>query len=324
MNVLGIESTAHTLGIGITKGGKVVSNVIDMHREDDGGITPRKTADHHERMFTEVLSRSLKEAKLEMNNIDLIAFAQGPGIGAPLRVGVVGAKYLAGKYSKKIIGVNHPYAHIKIAEKYSKLKNPLVLYISGGNTQILLEKKPFEFQILGETFDIGVGNLFDSFGRRVGMKNAHGSILEELAQKGKYIELPYSVKGMNLVFSGLLTAAERKYKEGDKLEDVVYTLMETSFAELCEATERALFLTKKKGLIVCGGVAQNKRLKEMLKIMCDEDSIEFGYAPDEFNRDNGAMIAYAGELLYKKFKNRPINYWEADQNYRITQIKEKL
>ncbi len=321
MITLGIESTAHTLGIGIVKGGKVISNIYDTYKPPAGeGILPRKAADHHADVFTRLLRENLLTAGLRISDVDLIAFAQGPGIGAPLRMGVVMAKYLAKKYGKPAIGVNHCYAHAKISEHLTGLKNPLYIYLSGGNSQILMEEKT-GFHVLGETLDIGMGNLFDSFARNIGMEYAHGSALAEFAKGGKYVELPYSVKGMNLVFSGLLTSASKLAQTKAK-KDVAYSLMETAFAMSCEATERALFLTKKKKLVACGGVAQNRRLQEMLRMMCAEDGVEFGVAPDEFNRDNGAMIAYAGELLYAKPRNRkPVEEWEAIQDYRIDQAR---
>ncbi len=321
--VLGIESTAHTFGIGICEDDKILSNEMDTYKPKNEGIIPRKAADHHSDVFLGILKKALDNAQLKIEDVDLISFAQGPGIGAPLKVGVVGAKYLALKYSKKIIGVNHPYAHIKISELYSKIENPLILYISGGNTQILIEKRPFEFQILGETFDIGVGNLFDNFARKIGIEYASGAEVEKLAKTGKYLQFPYTVKGMNLTFSGLLTYAQNLIGKESK-EDLCYSLMETALSELCEATERALFLTKRKGVIVCGGVAQNKRVQEMLSIMCTEDGVSFGVAPNEFNRDNGAMIAYAGHLMYNEFGRKKNINLDADQNYRIDGIKEKI
>ncbi len=323
MITLGIESTAHTLGIGIVENGEVLSNIYDMYRSPSGeGMLPRNAADHHSEYFARILKMNLESAGLKLRDIDLIAFAQGPGIGAPLRMGVVMAKYLAKKYDKPIIGVNHCYAHAKISEHLTGLKNPLYLYLSGGNSQILAEKCS-KFRVLGETLDIGMGNLFDAFARNIRLEHAHGSALTELAKGGKYVELPYSVKGMNLVFSGLLTHASRLAKMHGK-KDVAYSLMETAFAMSCEVTERALFLTKKKKLVACGGVVQNRRLQEMLRIMCEEDGVEFGVAPDEFNRDNGAMIAYAGQLLYTKqgTQNRKaVEDWEAIQDYRIDQIR---
>ena len=320
MIVLGIESTAHTLSIGITRNGKVLSNAMDIYRPPKGeGLIPRKLADHHSRVFADVLENALRDAKIKMGDVDLIAFSQGPGIGSALAVGCGAAKYLAAGYNKKITGVNHCYAHAKISEHLTGMKNPLILYISGGNSQIIIEKQGF-YHVLGETLDIGIGNLFDSFARSIGMKYAHGSELEKLAGRGKYMELPYTVKGMNLVFSGLLTQAEKIAKKENK-RDVAYSLMETAFAMTCEAAERALFLTGKKGLVVCGGVAQNRRLQKMLKRMCRDDGIRFGVAPDEFNRDNGAMIAYAGEVLYKKKKQKKkIEEWIPLPNQRIDRI----
>ncbi len=316
MIVLGIESTAHTLSIGITRNGKVLSNAIDTYKPPKGeGLIPRKLADHHAAVFASVLEKSLKDAKVRMENVDLIAFSQGPGIGSALAVGCGAAKYLAERYEKEIIGVNHCYAHVKISEHLAKMKNPLILYISGGNSQIIIGKKGF-YHVLGETLDIGIGNLFDNFGRVIGMKYAHGAELEKLAKGGKYVELPYTVKGMNLVFSGLLTQAEKLAKMESK-KDVAFSLMETAFAMTCEATERALFLTRKKELLVCGGVAQNRRLQEMLRKMCKEDGVRFGVAPDEFNRDNGAMIAYAGEVRYKRRRKED---WIPLPNQRIDRI----
>jgi glycoprotease/Kae1 family metallohydrolase len=262
---------------------------------------------------------------MAINEISLIAFSQGPGIGAPLSVGAAAAKYLAKKHSKKIIGVNHCYAHVKISEQYCKSRSPLILYLSGGNSQILVQDKSGFYHVLGETLDIGIGNLFDNFARAIQMKHAHGSALSKLAEGGKYIELPYTVKGMNLVFSGLLTAAEKAANSGrHSKKDVAYSLMETSFAMTCEVTERALFLTKKKHLVVCGGVAQNKRLQQMLKTMCNEDGINFAVAPDEFNRDNGAMIAYAGLLQYKKYGAMPVEKCVPITNYRIDRVKDVI
>ncbi len=320
MITLGVECTAHTLSIGISKGSSILSNVIDTYSGGGEGLIPRKMADHHAAVFPVVLRESLKKAGLSMDEIDLIAFSQGPGIGAPLSVGVSGAKYLAIKYQKPIIGVNHGYAHAKISESFCKLKNPLVLYLSGGNSQILIEESGY-YKVLGETLDSGIGNLFDSFGRAIKLEHAHGSAVAALAQGGNYIELPYSVKGMNLVFSGLLTAAIKASHTHSK-KDVAFSLMETAFAMTAEVTERALFLTKKKSLVVCGGVAQNKRLQEMLAKMCNEDGVRFGVAPDQYNRDNGAMIAYAGWLLYKRYGSMNIKSCFSITNYRIDRMKD--
>jgi len=323
MNVLGIECTAHTLSMGISDGrGGILSNVIDTYSGGSEGLVPRKMADHHSAVFADVLAKSLADAELGMKDIGLVAFSQGPGIGAPLSAGIAGAKYLALRHGLPLIGVNHCYAHVKISEHLCKMGEPLILYISGGNSQILARQGEY-YQVLGETLDVGIGNLFDSFARAIKLEHAHGAAVAKLAEGGKYVDLPYSVKGMNLVFSGLLTAAEKAAKTHPH-RDVAYSLMETSFAMTCEVAERALFLTGKKHLVACGGVAQNRRLQKMLKTMCDEDGVEFGVAPDEFNKDNGAMIAYAGSLQYKKYGPTPLEKCVPVTNYRIDRMKEVL
>ncbi len=208
MITLGIESTAHTLSIGIEKEGEILSNVIDMYKGGKEGLIPRKLADHHAKVFSAVLEQSLKDAKTTIDDVDLIAFAQGPGIGSPLSVGVSSAKFLAMKHGKELIGVNHPYAHVKISEHYCKMENPLILYLSGGNSQILVQQDGYH-RVLGETLDVGIGNLFDNFARAIGMEEAHGGALAKLAEGGKYVELPYTVKGMNLVFSGFANSSRK-------------------------------------------------------------------------------------------------------------------
>lgn len=316
--ILGIESTAHTLGMGIVHRGRVLSNIGDTYKPKGEGIVPRKAADHHAEKFAEILGANLRKAGVRIGEVDGIAYSEGPGLGACLKVGLVGAKYLALKHGKRMVGVNHPYAHIRIAERMCGMGNPLILYVSGGNTQLLIEKEG-GFRVLGETLDMGVGNLFDAFGREMGMEYAHGSELAKVAEGGKYVPLPYVVKGMNLSFSGLLTQAVKEAAAKGK-KDVAYSLFETSFAMLCEVTERALYLTRRKGLVVCGGVAQNRRLQGMLRGMCREAGVEFGVAPDEYNRDNGAMIAYAGELIWKKGAKGP-EECTVDQDYRIDKLR---
>ncbi len=322
MNCLGIESTAHTLSIGIWDGERILSNTIDRYKPGKEGMMPRKLADHHAQVFGRVLSESLQQAGFRIGDIDLVAFSQGPGIGSPLAVGTAGAKYLAIKFGKKIVGVNHCYAHVKISEFMTEYNDPLILYLSGGNSQILRRNDGF-YEVLGETLDIGMGNMFDSFARSIELGEAHGAELEKLSKHGRYIQLPYSVKGMNLVFSGLQTMAERHIGK-ERKEDIAFSLMETAFSMTCEVTERALFLSQKRSLIVCGGVAQNGRLQEMLRIMCREADIKFGVAPNQFNQDNGAMIAYAGDIQYNKFGTRAPEEWRHITNYRIDRMSEVL
>lgn len=319
MITLGIESTAHTFGVGITENTNILSNSFSMFAPPKGkGYVPTEMADHHALRAKEVLFSALKEAGIELPDVGLIGVAIGPGIGTTLKMGVVLARYLSLRFRKPIVGVNHAYAHMKAAELFGKVPKPVFLYVSGGNTQILTERDD-KIIVHGETLDIGVGNLFDSLARSLGLPS-HGSALSSLAQGGSYIEMPYNVKGMNVAFSGMLTYAQSLIGK-ERAQDIAYSVMETSYAMLCEASERALYLTKRKGLVVCGGVAQSPRLKEMLAKMCREDGFRFGCAPDELNRDNGAMIALLSYLHFKRHGPTPLKKIVAEQNFRIEKAK---
>ncbi len=318
MLVLGIESTAHTLGIGIVEDEKILANELDTYRPVGEGIVPRKAAEHHTSVFSSVLSRALKRAKVSLDEIDLIAFAQGPGIGTALKVGCFAARYLAGVLAKPLVGVNHCLAHLLIIEAFEQVQDPAYAYVSGGNTQTIVREDK-RFKVVGETLDIGMGNLFDTFARALGLSYGHGAELAKLASQGKYTPLPYTVKGMDLAFSGLLTAAERLIGK-EKKDDLAFSLMETAFAMYCEVVERAMHLYQKEELVLCGGVAQNRRLQEMMQAMCEENKWRFFVPKDEYNRDNGAMIAYAGYRLREKANKRPES-WPAKQKYRIDEVE---
>ncbi|AEC51742.1 putative DNA-binding/iron metalloprotein/AP endonuclease [Pyrococcus sp. NA2] len=299
MLALGIEGTAHTLGIGIVTEKKVLANVFDTLTSEKGGIHPKEAAEHHARLMKPLLRRALEEAKVSIEDIDVIAFSQGPGLGPALRVVATAARALAIKYKKPIVGVNHCIAHVEITKMFG-VKDPVGLYVSGGNTQVLALEGG-RYRVFGETLDIGIGNAIDVFARELGLGFPGGPKLEKLAEKGeKYIELPYAVKGMDLSFSGLLTEAIRKYRSGKyRAEDLAYSFQETAFAALVEVTERAVAHTEKEEVVLVGGVAANNRLREMLKIMTEDRGIKFFVPPYDLCRDNGAMIAYTGLRMYK-------------------------
>ena len=203
------------------------------------------------------------------------------------------ARSLALSLNVPLIGVNHCVAHVEIGRYASGFDDPIVLYASGANTQVLgyLNNR---YRIFGETLDIGIGNAIDKFARSKGMTHPGGPQIENLAKKGSYIPLPYTVKGMDLAFSGLISAA----KDSDApIEDVCFSLQETAFAMCVEVTERALAQTGKNEVILVGGVGANKRLQEMLRQMCEDRGAEFAVPEMKYLGDNGAMIAYTGRLM---------------------------
>lgn len=303
----------------MTRDFRILANEKAVYKPKFVGIHPRKAADFLAKGFRNVLENAIDNAGIKLEDVDLVAFTQGPGLPVCLKIGVVAAKMLSQILDKPIIGVNHAIAHVEVTKVLCRCKDPLVVYVSGGNTQILvLENK--RYRVLGETLDIGLGNLLDSFGRAIGLEYAHGSAIEEMAKGGEYAPLPYTVKGMDLVFTGLLTEAQ-KLAEREKKENLCYSLQETAFAMLVEASERALALTKKKELVLCGGVAQNKRLQEMCKKMVKKHRVRFAVARDEYNADNGAMIALAGNLMYKAGVRMRLDEAKAVQKYRIDEVE---
>ncbi len=321
MLCLGIESTAHTLGIGIvdSDGFNVLANEKETYTTDEGGIRPIKAAEHHVLFFEQVLSRALEKSKLKLRDIDVIAFSQGPGLGQCLRIGAVAARTLALRLNVPLIGVNHCIAHVESGKITSKFKDPVTLYVSGANTQILALASG-RYRVFGETLDTGVGNFLDSFGRVLGIGFPAGPKIEELAKKGKYVELPYTIKGMDFTFSGILTKLEQLWKTGKyKKEDLCFSAQETVFAMLTEATERAVAHINKKEVVLTGGVASNQRLTEMLRIMCEERDVKFAAVPRPLATDNGAMIAMLGILesgagIKQKIEETKVNpYQRTDQ-----------
>ncbi|MBN1923806.1 MAG: tRNA (adenosine(37)-N6)-threonylcarbamoyltransferase complex transferase subunit TsaD [Nanoarchaeota archaeon] len=297
MIVLGIESTAHTFSASVLDDDKVLSLENSMYTTSEGGLIPRKIIEHHLEGFNEVISSALKTAKKRIKDVELISFSQSPGIGSVLQIGAVIARSLAVNNNIPIVGVNHCIAHLEIARLLTGFKDPVMLYTSGANTQIIAFQEG-KYRVFGETLDMGVGNFLDHFGRLLSIGFPAGKRIEELAIKGsKYVELPYTVKGMDVMFGGLFTNLKEKINKYS-VEDLCYSVQETVFAQLVEVSERALAHCQKNELVATGGVACNKRLQEMCKVMCDERGARFKPLPSKYSVDNAAMIAWTGLLKF--------------------------
>src|SRR3989338_3497180 len=325
MLCLAIESTAHTFSAAVVNDkGKILSDIKDMYQTASGGIIPIEAAKHHLAIGEKIIQQAIKAAKIRENQIDLIAFSQGPGLPPCLVAGKKFSHELSLKLKKPLIPVNHLIAHLEIGLLTSKLKDPVFILATGANTQIIAYEGK-KYRIFGECLSIGIGNALDKFGRAINLGFPAGPKIEQLALSGKYIELPYSVKGMDVEFSGIITQAINLYKKGAKKEDLCFSLQETCFSMLTEVSERALAHTDKKSLLLIGGVAANKRLSEMLSIMCKERNCRFAVVPLEYSGDNAAMIALAGLLQYKakptKFSPEEIKKTDINPNFRIDDVE---
>lgn len=321
MLTLGIEGTAHTLGVGIVDTeNKVRVNILDMFRPAEGGLHPREAANHHADVVAPLISRALEEANLSIKDIELISFSKGPGLGPCLRVAGTAARALSARINIPIIGVNHCIAHIEIGRAVTGCDDPALLYASGGNTQVIAFSNS-RYRIFGETLDIGIGNMLDKLGRTLGLGFYAGPTIEKLAKDGdKFLELPYSVKGMDVSFSGIMTAALALKKKGHRLEDIAYSVQETCFAMLAEVTERAMAHVGKDEVLLGGGVAQNSRLCEMIREMAEERGATM-YVPDRsLCRDNGAMIAWLGNIMYESGVRMDIADTAVEQRFRTDEV----
>jgi universal protein Kae1 len=323
---LGIESTADDFGVGISKfNGEILANTVNGYVPAEGGIHPREAARHHAEVADKVLSQALNEAKIKPNELSCIAFSMGPGLGPCLRTGATVARALASYLNIPLIGINHSVAHIEIGKLKTGVTDPVTLYASGGNTMVTaFESK--RYRVFGETLDIALGNCLDVFGRHAGLKNQKGlplgAAIEHLALKGKnLVTLPYVVKGMDLSLSGLLTAATAQLQKGEySLEDVCYSLQEHAFSMVTEVTERALAHTEKKEVLLTGGVAANKRLQAMLKVIAEEHDACFSVVPQRFATDNGAMVAWTGVLAYTHGIVTPLDESYVKLRWRVDKV----
>jgi len=323
---LGIESTADDFSVGILSyDGKVHANVISAFMPEEGGIHPREAARHHAEVAGKVITEAFKKARIRPSDVKVVAFSQGPGLGPCLRTGATAARALASYLRVPLIGVNHSIAHIEIGKLITGAKDPVTLYVSGGNT-IVSAFDAGRYRVFGETLDIAVGNCLDVFAREAGLRQKpgmpFGAVIEKLASQGKtFVPLPFSIKGMDMSFSGLLTAAvellhEKKYH----LKDVCFSLQEVAFSMLTEVTERALAHTEKSEVVLTGGVGANKRLQSMMKVIADEHNASFSKVPTEYAIDNGAMIAWTGILASKHGVTTPIERSMVKLKWRLDEV----
>lgn len=294
--IIGIETTAHTFGVGVVREGKILANVRDMYRPKKGGIVPMEAAAHHAIVAEGIWTAALEKAGVSDADVKAIALSNAPGLAPCLLAGLHFAQQKAALLNVPLVPVNHCIAHLEIGQ-HEGAKDPVLLYASGANTQIIAFSAS-RYRVFGETLDLGVGNFIDTFARHIGFPFPGGPEIERKAKNGKYIDLPYSIKGMDVSFSGLLTKLKQLYDKGATIEDLAFSLQETVFAMLVEAAERAMAHTNKRELVLGGGVGCNARLQEMCRIMCVERGARFFCPAREFLVDNGAMIAFTGELLF--------------------------
>jgi N6-L-threonylcarbamoyladenine synthase len=334
--VVGMEGSANKVGVGVveydpvTHHYQILSNPRKTFIPPTGqGFLPKETAMHHQNFIVALVKAALMEAFpkdsliIMSDLISAICFTKGPGMGAPLQSIAVCARTLSLLWKVPLVGTNHCVAHIEMGRLATGCSDPVVLYVSGGNTQVLAYSNQ-RYRIFGETIDIAIGNCLDRFARVIGLSNdpSPGYQIEQCAKKGgtKYIPLPYVVKGMDVSFSGILTKVE-ELASTERPEDLCFSLQETLFAMLIETTERAMAHTNTKDVLIVGGVGCNRRLQEMMKIMCHERGGNLSCMDHRYCVDNGAMIGQAGILSLQYGDTTALEDSWCTQRFRTDAVK---
>ncbi|MBI2676362.1 MAG: tRNA (adenosine(37)-N6)-threonylcarbamoyltransferase complex transferase subunit TsaD [Candidatus Yanofskybacteria bacterium] len=327
----------------------VVSSQVKLHAKY-GGVFPSLAAREHEKNLPKVLKLALKEAKIKIEDIDLIAVTKGPGLAPSLWRGVNFANELAKRFKKPITGVNHLEGHIysnwlrptgeksKTQMTNDKIFPALNLIVSGGHTELVLMKGHGRYKIIGETLDDAVGEAFDKVARMLGLGYPGGPAVALRATKFKVessssykIKFPRPMinsKDFNFSFSGLKTAVLYKTREFTRLPDgqeklspkivnqICYEFQEAAIDVLISKTIKAGEKYKVKSVMLSGGVSANKSLREKLekKISAELNNVKF-FKPDmTYTSDNAAMIALAG---YMKKKNAKQGSVKVDANLNL-------
>ncbi|KAI0732250.1 peptidase M22 glycoprotease [Fomitopsis betulina] len=340
---LGLEGSANKLGAGIIRhdpdgATTVMSNVRHTYITPPGeGFLPRDTAQHHRNWALTVINDALKKAEISLHDLDCICYTKGPGMGAPLVSVALVARTLSLLYNKPLVGVNHCVGHIEMGRQITGAQNPVVLYVSGGNTQVIAYSQQ-RYRIFGETLDIAVGNCLDRFARVINLSNdpSPGYNIEQEAKKGqRLLTLPYATKGMDVSLSGILTSTEayttdKRFRphgrSDDSDEDIItpqdlcFSLQETVYAMLVEITERAMAHIGSKEVLIVGGVGCNERLQEMMGVMARERGGQVFATDEKFCIDNGIMIAQAGLLSFRMGFQTPLSKSTCTQRFRTDEV----
>ena len=314
MYILAIESSCDETSVSIIKDGvKEISTVIlsqmDIHA-NYGGVVPEIASRMHVENITLVIDEALKQANMQMKDIDAIAVTYGPGLIGSLLVGLMAAKTLAFIYDKPLIPVHHIAGHIYANNLVKRLEFPLIaLVVSGGHTELIYMKEDYSFEKLGGTLDDAVGEAYDKVARVIDLPYPGGPLVDDMAFKGQdtyELPLPLNDDSYNFSFSGLKSAViNLSHNEKQRGHEIIKENMATSFQNrvveiLVKKTIKALKDYKVNNLIVAGGVAANKGLRNELAKACKKNGINLIVPEMKYCTDNAAMIGAAAYYAYKR------------------------
>lgn len=310
--ILGIESSCDETSAAIVKNGTeeistIISSQIDIHK-DYGGVVPEIASRQHVKSITIVLEECLKKANMTMNDIDAIAITYGPGLIGSLLIGLEAAKTLSFIYNKPLIPVHHIAGHIYANSLVKELKFPLLaVVVSGGHTEIIEMTQHYRFNKLGGTLDDAIGECYDKVARIINLEYPGGPKLDKMAAQGKATyKLPVPLKddSYNFSFSGLKSAvinlAHNEQQRGFPLnkENLAASFQNIVVESITSKVRKAIIDKNIKTVILAGGVAANCGLREAMKNLAKELSVELSIPPIKYCTDNATMVAAAGYYAY--------------------------
>lgn len=311
--ILAVESSCDETSVAVLKNDKeLLSNIIASQVESHkrfGGVVPEVASRHHVEVITLCIEDALLESGIEASQLDAVAVTYGPGLVGALLVGMAAAKAFAWANQLPLIPVNHMAGHLMAARQVQELEYPLLaLLVSGGHTELVYVSEPGNYKIVGETRDDAVGEAYDKVGRVMGLTYPAGREIDELAHKGRDVydfprammkedNLEFSFSGLKSAFINLSHNAQQK---GEKLvkEDLCASFQAAVLDILMSKTKKALKSYAVKTLVVAGGVAANRGLRERLAEEITETTVVI--PPLRLCGDNAGMIALAAAIEYEK------------------------
>lgn len=312
MIILGIESSCDETAAAVYSGDALLSNIIATQaiHEQFGGVVPELASRAHHKTIWKTVQQALDEASVQIEDIDAIAVANGPGLMGSLLVGLSFAKGLSVSYQIPLIGVNHIDAHmyanfIEHPETYPFL----ALIVSGGHTRLVFAKSRFQHEVLGRTRDDAAGEAFDKIGKLLNLPYPAGPILDKHSQEGDpdFHSFPRSMinKGLDFSFSGLKTSVLYYVQEkGEEyiqknLDDICASVSAAITDVLIAKVKRAVKKEKVQNVLIAGGVSANSMLRAKMKNLAQEQSFNLMIPSIQYCTDNAAMIAITGALKAK-------------------------
>jgi len=312
--IFAIESSCDETSAAVCRDGKILANFIANQKvhEQYGGVVPELASRAHMQNIVPVVDTAIKQAGIQLHEIDAIAFTQSPGLIGSLLVGSQFAKSLALALNKPLIAVHHMQAHVLsnlIPERKPSFPF-LCLTVSGGHTQIVLANSPMELKVIGETLDDAAGEAFDKSAKLLGLPYPGGPLVDKYAKEGNPKKFSFAepqIDGLDFSFSGLKTSIlyflQKEIKKDPEfiqknLADLCASIQERIISILLKKYKKAALQTDIKDLCIAGGVSANSGLRTAFNEMCEQNNWNAFIPPFEYCTDNAAMIAITAYYKY--------------------------